>query len=433
MMRTRIALEDRPWRAQSKRAAVGLDSPRASPAVDIRAFVPQACGLQRPIRLADRTHAVTPFLAMEFSKHAAVLEADGHRIIKLNVGQPDFGAPPAVVRAMRASLDESRTSYTPAVGIWELRRAIAGHYATRHGVELDPARVLVTAGASAALLLLTAALVNPGDEVLVADPSYPCNRHFLSSFGAEVVLVPTTPATRYQLDAALLRQHWGPRTRGVMVATPSNPTGTSVPEAELAAMCRDVEDRDGWRIIDEIYLGLQDGAPRTVLANDPGALVINSFSKYFGMTGWRLGWCVVPSGLVPVLERLAQNYYICPSAPAQHAAVAGFDDESIAICEQRRAQLARRRELVLHGLRGIGLDVPVAPDGAFYVYIDISATGLDAMAFCERVLREAHVALTPGYDFGHARAGQHVRLSYAAAEGELVEALQRLGAIIPRL
>src|ERR1043165_3753780 len=227
--------------------------------------VTQDDSLQRERRLADRTRAVTPFLAMEFSKHAAVLEAEGHRIIKLNVGQPDFGAPPPVVRAMRAALDESRTSYTPALGIWELRRAIASHYATTHGVELDPGRVLVTAGASAALLLLTAALVDPGDEVLVADPSYPCNRHFLSSFGAAVTLVPTTPATRYQLDAALVRQHWGPRTRGVMVATPSNPTGTSVPAAELAAMCRYAGDHDAWRIVDEIYLGPQDGTPQTAL------------------------------------------------------------------------------------------------------------------------------------------------------------------------
>ena len=370
---------------------------------------------------------------MEFSKRAAVLEAEGHRIIQLNVGQPDFGAPPAVVSAMRDALDDSRTGYTPALGIWELRRAIAGHYARAHGVELDPGRVVVTAGASAALLLLTAALVNPGDEVLVADPSYPCNRHFLTSFGAEVTLVPTTPATRYQLDAALVQQYWGPRTRGIIVATPSNPTGTSVPPGELAAMCRHVEDHDGWRIVDEIYLGLQDGKPQTVLAADADALVINSFSKYFGMTGWRLGWCVAPTSLVPVLERLAQNYYICPSAPAQYAAVACFDEASIALCEQRRAELARRRALVLEGLQAIGLDVPVVPDGAFYVYIDISATGLDAMTFCEQVLREAHVALTPGYDFGQARAGAHVRLSYAAAEAELREALQRLGAVMPRL
>jgi aspartate/methionine/tyrosine aminotransferase len=218
-----------------------------------------------------------------------------------------------------------------------------------------------------------------------------------------------------------------------MVATPSNPTGTSVPAAELSAMCRYADEHDAWRIVDEIYLGLQDGTPHTALASDVDALVINSFSKYFGMTGWRLGWCVVPSGMVSVLERLAQNYYICPSAPAQYAAVACFEDGSIAICEERRAQLVHRRGLVLQGLKAIGLDVPVIPDGAFYVYIDISSTGLDAMAFCERVLQEAHVALTPGYDFGHAGASQHVRLSYAAAEADLIEALQRLGAVVSRL
>jgi aspartate/methionine/tyrosine aminotransferase len=406
---------------------------RSEPAVARSTELHQAIGLQRPLRLADRTHAITPFLAMEFSKHAAVLEAQGHRIIKLNVGQPDFGAPPEVVRAMHAALDDNRTAYTPALGIWELRRGIARHYAKLHGVEIDPGRVLITAGASAALLLLTAALVNPGDQVLVADPSYPCNRHFLSSFGAEVVLVPTTPATRYQLDAQLVRQHWGPRTRGVMVATPSNPTGTSIPAAELAQLCRDVAERDGWRIVDEIYLGLQDGKAPSVLTTDSEALVINSFSKYFGMTGWRLGWCVVPAEMVPVLERLAQNYYICASAPAQHAAVACFDDASIAICEQRRAHLAERRARVVRGVTELGLSVPVVPDGAFYVYIDIRSTGLDAMTFCERVLHEAHVALTPGHDFGRAHAAAHVRLSYAASDADLDEAMQRLAHVMPRL
>ena len=390
------------------------------------------------MKLADRTRAVAPFLAMEFGKRAAALEADGHRVIKLCIGEPDFGAPPGVIQAMRGALDQNRTAYTPALGIPELRRAIARHYAKTHGVDVDPARVVVTAGASAALLLLTAALVNPGDEVLMGDPSYPCNRHFLSSFGARVKLVPTTPVTRYQLDAALVRQSWGPETRGFIVASPSNPTGTSVPPAELRAMCRHAEERDGWRIVDEIYLGLQDGDgagahPRTVLAVDPGALVINSFSKYFGMTGWRLGWCVLPPALVSVVERLAQNYYICASAPAQFAAVACFDDDSIAVCEARRARFAERRKLVLQGLRRIGLSVPVAPDGAFYIYIDITSTGMDAMRFCERLLDEAHVALTPGNDFGQWRADDHVRLSYAASEVDLIEGLDRLGAFVARV
>ncbi|HUN90488.1 MAG TPA: pyridoxal phosphate-dependent aminotransferase [Burkholderiaceae bacterium] len=390
------------------------------------------------IRLAGRTKDVAPFLAMEFGKHALALEAQGHRIIKLNIGEPDFGAPPGVVRAMHVALDERRTAYTAALGVEPLRRAIARHYGAAHGVDVDPQRVIVTAGASAALLLLTAALVDPGDEVLVGDPSYPCNRHFVSSFGGRVKLVPTTTATRYQLDRELVERHWGPQTRGVLVATPSNPTGTSVPFDELAALCGAASARGGWRLVDEIYLGLQDGdaahpTARSVLAVDPDAIVVSSFSKYFGMTGWRLGWCVVPRELVGAVERLAQNYYICPSSPAQHAAVACFDAAAIAVCEERRARFAQRRELVLRGLASIGLDVPVAPDGAFYVYIDIAATGMKAMPFCELALQEAHVALTPGQDFGEARADEHVRLSYAASEEDLAEALHRLGGLMRRI
>lgn len=387
------------------------------------------------VKFADRTRTVAPFLAMEFGKRAAALEAQGHHVIKLSLGEPDFGAPPSVVQAMHKALDQNRTAYTPALGIPELRQAISRHYATTHDVDIDPGRVIVTAGASAALLLLTAALVNSGDEVLVGDPSYPCNRHFLTSFGARVNLVPTAVETSYQLDLSLVQQHWESRTCGLMIATPSNPTGTSVPPNELGAICRFARERGGWRIVDEIYLGLQDGTSsrthaRTVLAEDPGALVINSFSKYFGMTGWRLGWCVVPQTMVDVVERLAQNYYICPSAPAQYAAVTCFDPESIAECERRRTLLVRRRALVLQGLQGIGLKVPVEPDGAFYVYIDISSTGMNAMRFCERALEEAYVSLTPGQDFGHWGADQHVRLSYAASESDLGEALARLGSFV---
>src|SRR5215471_4686300 len=211
------------------------------------------------MRLADRTRSVAPFLAMESGKRAAALEAEGHRIMKLCIGEPDFGAPPAVVRAMNEALEQKRTAYTAALGVPELRQAIARHYGTTYGVELDPGRVVVTAGASAGLLLLAATLVNPGDEVLMGDPAYPCNRHIMSSFGARVTFVPTTASTRYQLDAALVRQHWGTGTRGLMVATPSNPTGTSIPAAELGAICRHAAERGGWRIVDEIYLGLQDG------------------------------------------------------------------------------------------------------------------------------------------------------------------------------
>jgi len=385
------------------------------------------------MKISQRAQAITPFLAMEFGKRAAELEAAGHRVIRLNLGEPDFGAPPAVrAELQRIMAANTPLPYTGALGLPALREAIASFYQQAHGVRISPERVVVTAGASAALLLLTAALVDPGDEVLVGDPSYPCNRQFLSGFGADVRRVPTDAASRFQLDLAAVQRHWTPRTRGLMIATPSNPTGTSVPPAELAAIVDWAEAHQAWRIIDEIYLNLSDvdaasgaSAP-TVLATDTGACVINSFSKYFGMTGWRLGWAVVPEALVPAMERLAQNYYICAPTPAQMAALACFTPESIAVCEARRQELATRRALVLAGLQEIGLPVPVRPDGAFYVYIDVGGTGLDAMHFCERALNEAHVALTPGHDFGTQGGARYVRLSYAASQDDLTEGLARL-------
>ncbi len=380
-----------------------------------------------------RARSVEPFLAMEFAKRAAALEAGGRSIVRMNIGEPDFGAPPAVLRAASEAARELRLTYTGALGLSELREAIAAFHLRAHGVRVDARRVVVTAGASAALLLATAALVDPGDEVLVADPSYPCNRQLLSGFGAEVRLVPTDASTRYQLDARLLQAHWSGRSRGLMIASPSNPTGTSVAPDELQAICAFARERGAWRVVDEIYLDLADPVPgvaRSALAFDDQAVVIQSFSKYFGMTGWRLGWCVVPEDMVDVVERLAQNYYICASTLAQHAALQCFSEESIAVCEQRRAEFAARRALVLHGLHEAGLRVPVPPDGAFYVYVDVSSTGLDAMSFCERALDEAGVALTPGHDFGVCSARQHVRLSYAASRAQLQQGLERLGGFV---
>lgn len=390
------------------------------------------------MKISQRAQAITPFLAMEFGKHAAALEAQGHRVIKLNLGEPDFGAPPAVLAELQRVVQSQALPYTGALGLPALRQAIAGFYQTMHGVTISPDRIVVTAGASAALLLVTAALVDPGDEVLVGDPSYPCNRQFLSGFGADVRLVPTYATSRFQLDLAAVQRHWSARTKGLMIATPSNPTGTSVPPAELAAICQWASQHGAWRIVDEIYLNLSDrdaqGQPApTVLAADPDAIVINSFSKFFGMTGWRLGWAVVPEALAPAMERLAQNYYICASTPAQLAALACFTPETMAVCEARREEFAQRRALVLQGLADAGIRVPVLPDGAFYVYMDVSDTGLDAMQFCQRALVEAHVALTPGYDFGHCSGAQHVRLSYAASREDLQEGMRRLQSFVSTL
>ncbi|MCT9081618.1 pyridoxal phosphate-dependent aminotransferase [Streptomyces fulvoviolaceus] len=390
------------------------------------------------LRISQRAQAVAPFYAMEFGKQAAALEVQGHHVVKLSIGEPDFGAPPAVRNAMREAMDGRPLPYTAALGLPALRQAIARFYEDQHDVGVDPARVVVTAGASASLVLAAAALLDPGDEVLIGDPSYPCNLQIAESFGARVTLIPTTAETRFQLDASSVRSNWTDRTRGVMVATPSNPTGTSVPADELAAICDFARERGAWRIVDEIYLNLSDHdaqgrPPRSVLSYDPDAVVINSFSKYFGMTGWRLGWCVVPEALVPAMERLAQNYFLYASAPAQHAALACFAPESLAVCEARRVEFTERRALVLDGLARIGLPVPVPPDGAFYVYFDVSQTGLTSWQFCERALQEAHVALTPGRDFGVHTAETHVRLSYAASADELREGIARLGKFVATL
>lgn len=386
---------------------------------------------------SDRALSISPFLAMEFGTRAAALEASGHRVIKLNIGEPDFGAPAPVVRAMQDAVVRKSLSYTSALGLPELRQAIARYYGSQHGVEIDASRVVVTAGASAALLLVTAALVNPGDRVLVADPSYPCNRQFLTSFGAEVELVPTSAETRFQMNADLVRRHWSKNVRGLMLATPSNPTGTSVPETELRQICAFASAHGAWRIVDEIYLGLtfsdaEEVRAKSAVAIDPEAIVINSFSKYFGMTGWRLGWCVVPANMTPVIERLAQNYYICPSTLAQHAALTCFEPATLAICESRRDELKDRRSLVLQRLYRMGLTVPVAPDGAFYVYFSVQNTGMEAMEFARRALEEAHVALTPGGDFGVSGAREFVRLSFCASIPDLTEGLDRLEHFVAR-
>ncbi|WIB67613.1 pyridoxal phosphate-dependent aminotransferase [Curtobacterium sp. MCBD17_035] len=390
------------------------------------------------MQLSHRARAVAPFYAMEFGKQAAALEAEGHDVVKLSLGEPDSGAPPAVLEALRQVADGRPLPYTAALGLPALRAAIAAFYRTQHDVEIDPARIVVTAGASAALLLATAALVDAGDEVLMADPSYPCNRELVETFGGRVTLVPTTAETRFQLDDDAVRANWTERTTGVMIATPSNPTGTSIRPEDLAAICATARERGAWRIVDEIYLDLSDRdeqgrRPRSVLSIDPDAIVVNSFSKYFGMTGWRLGWCVVPEELVPVTERLAQNYFLCASAPAQAAALACFTPESLAVAEARRAEFAERRAVVLDGLARIGLPVPVPPDGAFYVYFDVTGTGLSSWQFCERALHEAHVALTPGRDFGVHTAESHVRLSYAASMDALHEGLARLGRFVSSL
>ena len=388
--------------------------------------------------MSRRAREAQPFRAMVFGERADEMIARSISVIKLSLGEPDFGAPPAVRDAMREQYDGRALPYTAALGLPELRRAIADFYHERHHVDIDPRRIVITAGGSAALLLATALTVDPGDEVIVADPSYPCNRELIRSFEGVVVDVPTSAATRFHLNAELVDRAWSERTKAVLVTSPSNPTGTTIDFDVLKGVCDLARFRGAWRIIDETYLDLADREPdgsevRSALLADPDAIICNSFSKFFGMTGWRLGWAVVPEYTIEAVDDLATNYYLCAHTPTQHAALACFTPESLAVCEERRQELLARRRIVVSGLERIGLPLEVVPNGAFYAYFSVAGTGLDAWTFCERALEEAHVALTPGRDFGPATADTHVRLSYAASREALTEGLSRLGKFVASL
>jgi aspartate/methionine/tyrosine aminotransferase len=386
------------------------------------------------MRISERAERIEPFWVMEVAKAAAqkareVAHTD-RPVVFLNIGEPDFTAPPRVQQAAQAAIASGQTQYTPALGLDALRQAISGWYAQRFDVQVPASRIVVTAGASAALQLACLALIDKGDEILMPDPSYPCNRHFVSAADGTAVLLPTTAAERFQLSAAKVAAAWGPQTRGVLLASPSNPTGTSIDPAELARIVQVVRSRGGITLIDEIYLGLSHDAAFSQSALALGDDVI---SKYFNRTGWRLGWLVVPEQLTPVLERLAQNLFICASSVSQHAALACFEPDSLAEYERRRTEFKARRDYFIPALNDLGLSVPVAPDGAFYAWADCRAAcqqlGLqDSWDFALAALEHAHVAITPGRDFGSDQTAHFVRFSTANSMAELHTAIARLKA-----
>jgi len=388
------------------------------------------------LKLAGRLDRIEPFYVMECAKAAAEIAASpacdvrrgGERMIFLNIGEPDFTAPPLVQQAAERAIRDGRSQYTAATGLPELRQALSRWYAQRFGLDIAPERIVITAGASAALQLACLALFEAGDEVLMPDPSYPCNRHFVAAADAVARLLPTGPAQRFQLDAAAVEAAWTPATRGVLLASPSNPTGTSIHPDELRRIDAVVRARGGVSIVDEIYLGLSydDTYGHSALGLGEHIVSVNSFSKYFNMTGWRLGWLVLPPGLVAPMERLAQNLFICASTIAQHAALACFDAESLAEYERRRTEFRQRRDRVVPALNALGLTVPVLPDGAFYAYADCSAHHADSWDFAFELMHRAHVALTPGRDFGRADPARWLRLSFASSQANLDEALHRL-------
>ncbi len=393
------------------------------------------------MQIASRAQKIEPFYVMEVAKAASALGQEvAHTdapMVFLNIGEPDFTAPPLVQDAAERAVRGGHSQYTAATGLAPLRERISAWYASRFGVDVPARRIVVTAGASAALHLACMALIESGDEILMPDPSYPCNRHFVSAAEGKAVLIPTTAEERFQLSAAKVEAAWGPRTRGVLLASPSNPTGTSIHPDELRRIHQVVQAKGGITLVDEIYLALSFDAQfgQTALALDDHIISINSFSKYFNMTGWRLGWMVVPDVLVPVIERLAQNLFICPSTIAQHAALACFETESIALYEQRRQEFKARRDYFIPALNAMGLNVPVMPDGAFYAWADCTAAcaklGVkDSWDFAFEVMQRAHVAVTPGRDFGSAQTANFVRFSTASSMEQLQTAVARLRAIL---
>ncbi|MDX1734892.1 MAG: pyridoxal phosphate-dependent aminotransferase [Halioglobus sp.] len=388
-------------------------------------------GITGPHRFADRVREIEPFRVVEVLERATELAAAGADIVHMAAGEPDFATAQPIVEAGRAALAGGATHYTQAAGIPALREALSRHYADTYGLDVPPSRIMVTPGASGALLLIAALLMNPGDGMLMTDPGYPCNRHFMRLVEGRGQLVPVGADSNYQLDAALVEQHWRDNTVGAMVASPANPTGTALDRAQLATLSAAVRARGGHLLVDEIYHGLTyEGKDTSVLEVDPDAFVINSFSKYFGMTGWRLGWLVAPEDAVREMEKMAQNLFISMSTMAQHAALAGFEPATREILEQRRDIFRQRRDFLLPAVQELGFRVPCKPQGAFYIYADAGAFTDDSQAFCLQLLEEHGVALTPGLDFGHYKAERHLRFSYTTSMERLQVAVERLGKVL---
>ena len=382
-------------------------------------------------RWARRVASMTSFKVVDFLEAAERMQAAGRDIVRLEAGQPAFPTPPSIAEAARRALADEKTRYTPALGIAPLREAIAAFYAQRHGLKVAPARIAVTTGSSAALGLICDLLIEPGDGFLLTDPGYPCNANFVRRAGGEPQWVPVVAADRYQLTAAALAAHWHLNSVGALVASPSNPTGEIIARDQLAALHAATRERGGALVVDEIYHGLvYDESETSILEFTDAAFVVNSFSKYFGMTGWRLGWMVLPEAAIEPINVMAQNFYISPPSIAQHAALAAFQPGVMEELEARRAEFRRRRDFLVPALRELGFDIPFAPAGAFYIYAGIAGLADDCEAFCWDMLERAGVAFTPGTDFGAHLARQRVRFSYTEPLERLELAVNRLRAAL---
>ncbi|MBK7354596.1 pyridoxal phosphate-dependent aminotransferase [Propionivibrio sp.] len=376
---------------------------------------------------ASRLVGIAPFHVMELLARAKTLEAEGRDIIHMEVGEPDFPTPEPIVAAAQAHIASGRVFYTSALGLPELRSAIAGFYATRYGLTVSASRIVVTAGASGALLLALACLAEPGSEWLLTDPGYPCNSNFVRSFEGVPVCIPVHAGSNYQPALADLEQYWNERTAGALFASPSNPTGTLLDDSVLAAIAGFVRHKGGQLIVDEIYHGLTyERDATTALQFGDDIFVVQSFSKYFNMTGWRLGWLVVPERFIRDIEKLAQNLFIAPSTPAQYAALAAFHPDTLAILEKRRAEFRWRRDFLAPEIEKLGFRLDAKPEGAFYIYADCSAITSDSNQFSRELLEMAGIAITPGLDFGSHAPKSHLRFAYTTRIERMAQAVDRL-------
>lgn len=376
---------------------------------------------------AKRLDDIEPFRVVGILAEARAMEAAGQDIVHLETGEPDFTTAQAIIDAAKKALDDGATYYTSAQGLLELRQKISDYYRKQYGIDVPVRRIMITPGASGALLLIASLLMNPGDGLLMADPGYPCNRNFLRLVEGEGQLVPVGREERYQLTAAKAEAHWQENTIGAIVASPSNPTGTILTRQELTDLYQLMERKQGFLVVDEIYHGLTYGVDTpSILEITDQAFVVNSFSKFFGMTGWRLGWLVAPDDALEPLERLAQNLFISMSTMGQYGALAGFEPETLKVLEERRDIFRERRDYLIRELRDIGFDIPVVPEGAFYVYANIERFSNDSAVFCRDMLENHGIALTPGEDFGRYQAEKHIRFAYTTSMAQLEKAVARL-------
>lgn len=375
-----------------------------------------------------RAGLIQPFHVMRLLARAKELERQGRDIIHMEVGEPDFPTPQPIIDAGLAAIKTGNMHYTSAAGLMELREKIAQHYQQQYNVTVKPERIVITPGSSGALLLSLACMVEPGENILMADPGYPCNRNFVYFLNGGVKAIPVTEQTQYQLTAELIEANWDDNSRAVILASPSNPTGTLIDAQRMQSIIEVATNKGGWILMDEIYHGLvyQHQAHSILEFNQDSVFVINSFSKYYGMTGWRIGWCVVPEDYIEAVDNFAQNIFLAAPTPAQHAALAAFLPETQTILEQRREEFARRRDYLLPAVRELGFKVKAEPEGAFYIYADSSDLTDDSADFCERLLEQAGVALTPGMDFGLNLPQQHVRFAYTTSLPKLEEGVKRI-------